>query len=221
MCFKWAEHRGDIDYRSQIVKYLGAWLDIELTLKTHVKKKCTIAMLDFQGIKNIQKYLTIESCTKLVVSLSLSHLDHSNSIMYCLPNSTIKQMQNIKNSGAKLVLGRSKYDSNKEALAQLCWLPVKSRIKFKILVLVLKCLRGEAPEYLMNLLVRCYESAHILRSSIITDRLIIPKTVRHTFTSRSFSVVGPTLWNRLPNHIKYSQSLDQFKKNLNIVICQK
>ena len=131
---------GEIVYRSQIVKYLGAWLDSELTLKTHVKKKCASAMLNLQRIKSIWKYLTIESCTKLVVSLWLSHLDYSNSILYGLPNSKIKQMQNIQNYRAKLVLGRSKYDSNKEALAELHWLPVKSRINFKILVLVSKCL---------------------------------------------------------------------------------
>ena len=202
MYFRRVENRGEIVNRSQIVKYLGAWLDSELSLKTHVKKKCASAMLNLQRIKNIWKFLTRDSCTKLVVSLCLSHLDYSNSILYELPNSTIQQMQNIQNYGAKLVLGRGKYDSNKEALAELHWLPIKSRIKFKILVLVFKCLRGEAPEYLMNLLVRCTEWTHNLRSSNIKDRLVIPRTVRQTFASRSFSMAGPTLWNRLPNHIK-------------------
>ena len=42
---------------------------------------------------------------------------------------TVQQMQNIQNYGAKLVLGRSKYDSNEEPLAELHWLPVKSRDK--------------------------------------------------------------------------------------------
>ena len=123
-------------------------------------------------------------------------------------------MQNIQNYGAKLLLGRGKYDSNKEALSELHWLPIKSRIKFKILVLVFKCLRGEVSEYLMNLLVRCTEQTHTLRSSNIKDRLVIPRTVRQTFASRSFSVSGPTHWNRLPNHIKDSNSLDIFKKHL-------
>ena len=48
---------GEIVNRSQIVKYLGAWLDSELSLKTHVKKKCTSAMLNLQRIKNIWKFL--------------------------------------------------------------------------------------------------------------------------------------------------------------------
>ena len=95
-------------------------------------------MLNLQRIKNVQKYLTKESCSTLVVSLCLSHLDYSNSILYSLPNSTIKQMQSIQNYGAKLVLGKTKYDSNREALEEPHWLPIKARIKFKILILVFK-----------------------------------------------------------------------------------
>ena len=211
----------DIVNKSQTVKYLGAWLDRELTLKTHIKKKCASAMLNLQRIKNIQKFLDRDSCTKLVVCLYLSHPDYSNSILYGLPKSVIQQMQNIQNYAANLVLGRSKYSSNKEALAELHWLPIKFRIKFKILVLVFKCLRGEAPEYLMNLLVRCTKWTHNLRSSNKEDRLVIPRTVGQTFAVRSFSIVGPTLWNKLPNHIKNSNYLDIFQKNLkDISVCE-
>ena len=81
----------------------------------------------------MQKFLTRDSCTKLVVSLCLSHLDYSNSILYRSPNSTIQQMQNIQICRAKLVLGRGKCNSNKEALAELYWPPIKSRIKLKFL----------------------------------------------------------------------------------------
>ena len=98
---------GETFYKSKMVKYLEACLDIELTLKTHVKKKCASDKLNSQRIKSIWKYLTIESCTKLVVSICLSHIGYSNSILYGLPNSTVKQMQNIQNYGAKLVLGRN------------------------------------------------------------------------------------------------------------------
>ena len=109
----------DIVNRSQIVKYLGAWLDRELALKKTCKEKCASAMLNLQRIKNIWKFLDRDSCTKLVVCLCLSHLDYSNSILYGLPKSVIQQMQNIQNYAAKLVVGRGKYFNNKEALAEL------------------------------------------------------------------------------------------------------
>ena len=121
-------------------------------------------------------------------------------------------MQSLQNYRANLVLGKTRYNSNREALAELHWLPIKLRIKFKILILVFKCLRGEAPNYLSNLLVRCPDLTHNLKSNNMKDKLIVPKIVRQTFTSESFSEVGLIHWNRLPNHIKSSNSLAVFKK---------
>ena len=72
----------DIVNRSQTVKYLKAWLDRELTLKTHVKKECASAMLNQQRIKNIQKFLDKDSCIKLVVA-SVS-LTLTIQIPYCM-----------------------------------------------------------------------------------------------------------------------------------------
>ena len=123
-------------------------------------------------------------------------------------------MQRIQNYGAELVIGKTGYDSSKQALAELHWLPLRSRIKFKILTIVYKCLRGDAPEYLMNLLTRCPQTIHTLRSKDIINRLVIPRTLRKTFASRSFSVMGLVLWNRLPNSVKHSGNVDIFKKNL-------
>ena len=39
---------GEAVGRSPEIKYLGAWLDSELTLKSHVKRKCAIAMTNLQ-----------------------------------------------------------------------------------------------------------------------------------------------------------------------------
>lgn len=44
---------------------------------------------------------------------------------------------------AKLVLKLSKYDSSKQALLQLHWLPIKARIEFKILTVMFNCSKGK------------------------------------------------------------------------------
>ena len=160
----------------------------------------------------------VESSTKLVISLCLSHLDYSFSILAGLSDCTIKQMQRIQNYGAKLVLGKTRYDSSKQASAELHWLPIRSKIKFKILTTAYKCLRGDAPEYLRNLLTRCLQTTNTLRSNDIIVRLVIPRTLRKTFASRSFSVMGLVLWNRLPNSVTDSGNVDIFKKKLKTVL---
>ena len=49
---------------------------------------------------------------------------------------------------AKLVLSRGKYDSAKQALFDRYWLPIKARIKFKILTTMFNCGTGCAPTYM-------------------------------------------------------------------------
>ena len=98
----------------------------------------------------------------------MSHLDYSNSILSGLLDCTINQMQCIQNYGAKLVLGKTKYDGSVAVLEELHWLPVRPHIKFKTLTLVFKCIKGDAPNYLKDLLIRCPETSQTLRSNNIT-----------------------------------------------------
>ena len=44
---------GDLVVRSNVIRYLGTWMDSNLSYKLHVTKKCQAAMLNFQRIKSI------------------------------------------------------------------------------------------------------------------------------------------------------------------------
>ena len=52
-----------------------------------------------------------------------------------------------------------------------------------------------------------------LRSQDDTTRLV-PKTSKKTFAARSFSVLGPELWNKLPSTIREIDNYARFKKEL-------
>ena len=53
---------------------------------------------------------------------------------------------------AKLVLKKSKYDSQTDAFRSLHWLPIKERIIFKLMVLVHNALDLKSPTYIRNML---------------------------------------------------------------------
>ena len=94
---------------------------------------------------------------------------------------------------AKLVLNRSRYDSSKQSLYDLHWLPIKVRINFKILTYIFNCSVGNAPQYLTELLT-CRVSKRTLRSSESSvDCYEVPYNKKKTFSDRSFSTVGPRL----------------------------
>ena len=123
-------------------------------------------------------------------------------------------MQRIQSMCAKLVLGLGKYESSKQALYQLHWLPIKARISFKILTYMFNCSVGHAPLYLVELLSRPELKRSGLRSNNNINDYAVPFNRNKTFSDRSFSSVGPLLWNRLPQSVRSAESVDQFKKRL-------
>ena len=114
----------------------------------------------------------------------------------------LKRLQFDQNCAATLVLGRHKFDSSREALADLHWLPIKAWIDFKVLTLVHRCLSGDAPEYLRNLLTILKPNCEGLRSAVEVRKLLIPRTKRKTFADRSFSICTPQCWNALLDELR-------------------
>ena len=125
------------------------------------------------------------------------------------------KLQVIQNIAARITLNRSKYCSATQCLKELHWLPVKHRIQYKVLVLVYKCVRGEAPDYLINCLHKYQPNRLGLRSGVHNALdLHIPFCTKKTQAERSFSVAGPRLWNNLPVYIRKCNTLESYKKCL-------
>ena len=121
---------------SETIKYLGAWIDSNLSFKKHITERCKMAMWNLHKLKHIRKFLNQETCHTLVCGLVLAHLDYANAILADLPNVEIAKMQQVQNIAAKLVMGADSYSSPTECRIKLHWLPVRVRIKYKILLLV-------------------------------------------------------------------------------------
>ncbi len=142
-----------------------------------------------------------------------SKLDNMNSLLVGIPDYVVKKLQLIQNNAARLVLRKKKRDHVTPLLRQLHWLPVKSRIRFKICLLTFKALYGLAPPYVTALLTR-YEPGRVgLRSG---NRCLLQEQVPRleTVGGRSFAVSAPRMWNSLPIGLRRCQNLESFKKGL-------
>ena len=102
-----------------------------------------------------------------------------------------------------------------EVLHDLHWLPVASRIKYKLLIVTFKALRTGTPGYLSDLLEKQTTTRRTRsQSSDAPDRLVVPLYSGERSVGTSYSVAAPKLWNSLPANIRNSRSLDTFKKHL-------
>ena len=102
--------------------------------------------------ETIRLVLTIEAANALAMGTIISHLDYCNGIYSGLPEIDLTRLQRVQNITAKIVLGKGKFADPTDWLRILHWLPIKYRVKYKILCIVYKCLSGDAPDYLKNLL---------------------------------------------------------------------
>lgn len=105
-----------------------------------------------------------------------------------------------------------KFESITPVLANLRWLPVHFRVKYKILIFVYKALNNQAPTYLTNLLIP-YNPPKALRSEN-QKLLTVPRTKYLQKGNHAFAVMGPRLWNELPLSIRSTTPLSVFRNLL-------
>ena len=132
----------------------------------------------------------------------MSHLDYCNAIFYGLPEVDLKRLQRVQNVAAKLVQNKSRRDSVTQCMLHLHWLPIKSRIEYKILALTHKCVYGEAPKYLTDLITKRGVTREGLRSAEMVNMLEVPYTKCKTFGARSFESAAPHLWNNYQTRLE-------------------
>ena len=135
-----------------------------------------------------------------------------NSLLYNMPDSQLNKLQAIQNSAARLISRTKKHSHITPVLEHLHWLPIQSRIMFKVLLLTYQCLHAMAPQCLSECLVK-YALSRNLRSAQ-KDLLTFPTTQTKCYRERSFSHAAHSLWNIIPSCVKNASTTHKFKSTL-------
>ena len=197
---------------SSEVRNLGVILDPTLSFQSHIRFITKSAFFHLKNISRLRQSLSDSVAETLIHAFVTSRLDYCNGVLSGVPSKALDRLQYVQNSAARVLTRTKPWQHITPTLIHLHWLPVKSRITYKILLLTYKSLNALAPQYLSNLL-HPYTQPRNLRSSG-TGQLSIPHTRMQTFGDRAFSVTAPTLWNSLPIELRNAPSLDTFKRLL-------
>ena len=194
---------------------LGVWFDNVLNMENHVTRMCKSSFYYLYNLRKIRKYLSKQTTEKLVHAFVTSRLDYCNSLLYGMPACLINKLQRVQNAAARLITKSSRFEHINPTLYDLHWLPVRYRINFKILMIVHKCVYGNAPSYLKDLVSVKVASRYYTRSDDMGLLLILPSfKSMATLGDRSFSLAAPTLWNILPINIRETKDIAIFKSIL-------
>ena len=192
-------------------KDLGVILDSGLDMQYHVGNKSKSAAMGLHNIGKIRKYLDRGTTEKRVHAFITCHLDNNNVVWhsrYAFEENAIHPTLCCKtNNNQKEKILPNISNSTRTSLAIH-----KSRIKFKLLTMVFKCIQGSAPVYLQEI-IKSYKPKCNLRSN--SQNLINQMRVRtKLFGDRAFAKAAPELRNSLPQFLRDITSLDQFKSRL-------
>ena len=208
-----AEHLSTISLNStHQVKNLGVILDSNLTFESHIKSIAKTSFYHLRNIAKVKPFLSQTDAERLVHAFVSSRLDYCNALFSGLPKKTISQLQIIQNAAARVLTKTKRRAHITPVLKRLHWLPISSRIDYKILILVYKSLEKSAPSYISDLLLK-YTPSRTLRSSG-TNLLVIPESSTKRHRKAAFSAYAPRLWNSLPVNLRMSKTLASFKRDL-------
>ena len=203
--------RNNVKFQTSVGN-IGVMLDNHLSMKAHVQRTCRTCYYQLRS-------LSFTACTSLVHALITSWLDYCNSLLVGISVGLMSQLQSVW-VAARLVMRKRKFDPiSNDIRDRLHWLPVKQRIDFKLGLLVYKCLHGEAPSYLAEMLEHRSDNPalHRLRNTAKRGpgKLVVPLSRLKTFGPRSFATTGPSLWNSLPTKVTdETLNISTFKNRL-------
>ena len=204
---------GDITVNpADCVRNLGVMFHQHLSMHDQVTSIIQSCNYHLRNIGCARKYLTREACQTAVQAMVISRLDYCCSLFTNIPEKEIHRLQIVQNRAARIITRARPTDHITPILADLHWLPIYLRIKFRLMVHTYKCIHGTAPSYLAEKLTR-YVPARTLRSAHDSTILTKPLTVKG-IGKCSFGYASPATWNTLPQRIRELPTLTSFKRHL-------
>ena len=129
-------------------------------------------------------------------------------LTHSCPKYLTDKLQSVLRAAARLVFQLSYRSSVTDIMhRQLHWLDIQSRVRFKIGLLVYKCLHGLAPQYLSDYCVSVPISS--------TSLTLHSATRMRTIGPQGFFHDSPAFWNSLLDHLRDPElSIGSFRNKL-------
>lgn len=190
------------------VKNLGVYMDMHLTFSKQVSAICASSNYHLRRISSIRKYLTENACKTAVQSTVISRLEYCNGMLCNLRDCEQQRLKRIQNKAARIVTKTPRQQHIKPVLRRLNWLPVVSRVVYKLTTIVFKCLNGLCPDYLKDYIVMQERDSRLRQPHHTQLKKVRPSK---KIGLNAFSICAPEHWNSLPVEIRDSHTVNGFK----------
>ena len=187
-------------------------MDNTLKNQSHINKLTSTTFYQLMNIRRICSKLHCKTTKYIIQSLVISKLDYCHSLLLESAEYQLNKMQQVQNMACRIVCNLNKFNHVSSSMQDLHWLKIPHRIEIKVAYIMFKCIHGQSPKYLTDLLPTKHSTQQW--HSYPLDRY--PSILHRTSLAynASFPAAGTRLWNTLPKDIRQQPSLDMFRANL-------
>ena len=193
-------------------KHLGLMISNNMSWSSHINEILAKAEKRLSMMRRSKYFLPRSCLDKLYKSMILPLLDYCDVIYDSFTMYENEQLDKLQRKASLLCTGAFRITSNEKLLKELGWPKLKNRRASHRLVLFYKILNDLTPQYLKQLcnLIPHNTNNYQLRRN---NSFLIPFIHRESF-SKSYFPKTIRDWNKLPNDVKQSQSLNIFKTRI-------
>ena len=191
-------------------KALGLNIDENISWKEHIHATSKKVPSSTGALKRVRPFISMHTAIKIYKGLIEPHFDYCSVVWDGLSQQLCEKLQKLQNRAAR-VITKSSYNTNSSYLLNsLSWDNLSVRRTKQKANLMYKCVNKLAPNYLCNMFTPRTLPFDLRDAS---QKLYLPKP-RTDYLKRSFSYSGASLWNDLPEDIRTTKSLRNFKRRI-------
>ena len=191
-------------------KLLGVHIDNTLSWTAQVEstiKKCSSLL---HLLNRIKCYLPVPTRKLFFNSYILPHMDYCCTVWGNINCRLTDSMVKFQKRAARIILDKSIETPSADMFAELNWMTFPDRVKFQKSVLMFKIFNNLTPSYLQDHFTLTSDVHQRPLRSTTENLLYVPKPNIELFR-KSLSYSGSKIWNAIPDHVKQSTSIIQFK----------
>lgn len=195
-------------------KLLGVHIDHSLRYISHIDSVCKSLTykLHVFTLRKIKKFLPLHTRKLFYNAYILPSLNYCLTIWGNAPGAGIERVFKLQKRAARIILDAAPDAPSQPLVVKLDWLTIYELIDFHKYILLYKTLHGMTPDYLRDSFEFISSKNYVLRSESNYD-LTLPKYRTNLFKN-SFQYSGVNLWNKLPLHVRFSPTVQSFRKNV-------
>ena len=189
---------------------LGVDIDNQLTFHSHINNICRKAANQINALKRLSVHMGKNEKMVLMKSFILSNFNYCPLVWHFCSKTDTDRMEKIQKRALRMVL--DDYESDYETLLQKTNMSTLQIIRIKTLATeIFKTFHSLNPIY-MNEIFQTNPS--ITRNLRSRNNLVTHRYNSVTYGKNSLRILGPTIWNHLPDEYKTAEDLQTFKSLL-------